>query len=135
MLPLPLRVKPFVISMEDIKLEKGLYPSTIEIERFNDSKRNIRGRADGDENNERGESVEVSFVDVSQVIRNKDRTKSIEIFSGEDPMFNCKNLGLRIKSLERKHYWQLALILLLLGLAIGAVLAWFKIFLKNFITK
>ena len=61
MMPQPLRVKPFVISMEDIKLDKGLYPGTIEIERFEpDSKRNNRGRTDGDDRMERGTSVALS---------------------------------------------------------------------------
>ena len=66
-LPLPLRVKPFIISMDDIKLEKGLFSSTIEIERFHESKRNNRGRSDGDEINERGESILISESDLSQV--------------------------------------------------------------------
>ena len=58
--------------------------------------------------------------------------KRIEVFTGDDPMFNVPNLKLRIQGMERKHVVYLSLLLLVIAMAVSAVLVWFKVVLKGY---
>ena len=60
-LPENLRVKPFVISMEDIKLDKSLFSGTTEIQLYKPETK----RQKGDDRGERGTSFAYSASDVS----------------------------------------------------------------------
>lgn len=125
-------MKPFVITTDDIKLDNGIFPSRIEIEKFDPDSRRTKVY-DADEYDEFGQRSEMapSESDLSQVMRRRDGPgRRIEVFSGVDPIFNCKNLGLRIKRLTRKQVCLLAMLVLVLSLAVSAVLLWFKVVLS-----
>lgn len=102
-MPASLRVKSFVISTEDIKLDKGLMTSTIEIEKVY-ADRKYRNKKDFDEDSEdfnnggdRTEIWEPSESDMSAVERKRVGPRGgIDVFTGDDPIFNVHNLKLRI---------------------------------------
>ena len=71
---------------------------------------------------------DVSFVRRARV----GPRRRIEVFSGDDPMFNIHNLKLRIYGMERKHVIYLSLLLLMFTMAVSAVLVWFKVVLKGY---
>ena len=135
-MPPALRVKPFVISTEDIKLDKGLMTSTIEIEKFKaDDKRLKHKDFDDDSDGWNRDRTEMapSESDLSQVMKKRvGPGKSINIFTGEDPMFNVHNLKLRVQGIQRKDVYMIAIVVFVLACAVSAVLVWFKIVLKGF---
>ena len=74
------------------------------------------------------EESDVSFVRRAHV----GPRKRIEVFTGDDPMFNVHNLKLRIQGMERKHVVYLSLLILVIAMAVSAVLVWFKVVLKGY---
>ena len=74
-----------------------------------------------------------SESDLSQIIKKREGPrKSIEIFSGNDPMFNFKNAALRISRMTRKDVCLLLLLIFVVLCAVVAVLVWFKVKLRGY---
>lgn len=67
--------------------------------------------------------------------KHKGARRSIDVFTGSDPLFNLKNLGLRIKSMQSRQYWQLGGLIFITALAIMVVVLWFYIVLSNFFVQ
>ena len=134
-MPTQLRVKEFVISTDDIKLDRGIMTSTIEIEKFDPDLKRRRANAYDDEDDYAGMQTDIALSenDVSHVIRQRSGpSRKIEIFSGTDPMFNCKNLKLRLQEISRKDIILLSIGVFFFILAITSVILWFKIFLNGY---
>jgi len=128
MLPVALRVKPFVIHTDDIKLDIGLMTATIDIEKFDLDQRRKR-QANGQSNDfyaaedEDDDEIAPSESDLSYVVRQRETNiKMLEVFSGVDPLCNCQNLDVRITSLTREqkceHVTMILLVLLAQTLAV-----------------
>ena len=134
MLPTQLRRRSWTIKTGDIKLDKNVMTSTIEIEKF-DLDHTLRGAGGGGKRGDisdffEGDDDELAPTesDLSHVIKRADRDRNpIEIFSGQDPMFNLANLGLRIRMLQRCQIYKLLLILLVVFLCYLAIYLWFDL--------
>ena len=132
-MPEALRVKPFVINTDDIKLDQGLLTTTIEIEKvYLDKKRKRSGLEDSDEDGNRT-LVAQSDTDISRVEKMQaEPGAKIEVFSGKDPMFNCKNLKLRCRGLQKKDIYTMIAVFLLWCLCLSAAIVWLKVVLKGY---
>eukprot|EP00353_Schmidingerella_taraikaensis_P002476 CAMPEP_0185599102 /NCGR_PEP_ID=MMETSP0434-20130131/82464_1 /TAXON_ID=626734 ORGANISM="Favella taraikaensis, Strain Fe Narragansett Bay" /NCGR_SAMPLE_ID=MMETSP0434 /ASSEMBLY_ACC=CAM_ASM_000379 /LENGTH=111 /DNA_ID=CAMNT_0028228359 /DNA_START=1811 /DNA_END=2143 /DNA_ORIENTATION=- len=109
--------------------------STIEIEKFevdhtlcgkHQRGANAAGGAIGDMSDylDYDDELAPTESDLSHVIKRADRnSKPIEVFTGQDPVFNVQNLCLRISMLERPQIIKMVLfVLLVLGCYIGVYL-------------
>ena len=132
-LPEALRVKPFVINTDDIKLDQGLCTTTIEIEKVYLDKRKRSGLDDSDDDGMNRTLVAQSDTDISRVEKMQAESGvKIEVFSGKDPMFNIKNLKLRFRGLEKKDIYIIIAVFLLWSLCVSAAIIWLKVVLKGF---
>ena len=132
-MPEAIRVKPFVINTDDIKLDQGLLTTTIEIEKVYLDKRKQSGLEDSDDESMNRTLVAQSDTDISRVEKMQaEPGAKIEVFSGKDPIFNLKNLKLRLRGLEKKDIYTMIAVFLLWCLCLSAALVWLKVVLKGY---
>ena len=115
--------------MDDIKLDKHLFEGPIEIQKFDDTRR--QRLANGEELTDTIQSES----DLSHVVRHKEQRLSIEIFKGSDPMFNCQNLYLRIRGMTRTQMCKISLLMLIILACTISIALWFKIKLNGYAAK
>ena len=134
MLPLQLRRRSWIVKTNEIKLDKNVMTSTIEIEKF-DIDPTLNGKSGG---NKRGdlsdffdgedEEQALSESDLSHVVKRADLERNpIEFFSGDDPIFNLANLGMRIKQLTKPQVYKLTAIIIAVILCYVGIYLWFDI--------
>ena len=134
-LPEALRVKPFVINTDDIKLDQGILTTTIEIEKVYLDKRKRSG-LEGDSSDDGNLSrtlIANSDADISRLEKMQaEPGAKMELFSGKDPIFNIKNLKLRIRGLEKKDIYSMIAVFFLFSLCFIAAIVWLKVVLKGY---